>query len=104
MTGHNAAKLNAGPPYHGSRRVAGASDGASNSSSSCSATTSNPSTGRGAALTPDVPLGVGQVTVLQGRHRQLLGTVPVESVGGGVEVAFPALAVQLAAHEDGSGR
>ena len=37
-------------------------------------------------------------------RRQLLGTVPVDSVGGGLEVAFPALAVQLVTHEDGSGR
>ena len=47
--------------------------------------TGKPSAGSVAALAPGVPLGVGQVMLLQRRQRQVLGAVPVASDDGGVE-------------------
>ena len=55
---------------------------------------------------PGVPSRGRQGAVRQRLQRQMLGAVPVERVGGDVEVqlALPARPVQLAIHGNGSGR
>ena len=78
----------------------GAAGGTSNSSSSCSAK-GDPPADNGKAFGPDVPLGLRQVPVLQPRQRQLLGTEPVERVGGDVEVWLALPGVDARRHHGG---
>ena len=61
--------------------------------SSCSTAPGNPPACSVASLAPRVSFGGAQFPFLQGYPRQLLGTVPVEGVGGGVEILLPAPAV-----------
>ena len=49
-------------------------------------------------LSPGVPFGGRQGTVLQRLQRQLLGAVPVERVGGDVEVQLALPALYLVVH------